>query len=216
MRQISRYIAYILIGFICLSVVMSIVLDVKTTHTNQCTYIEEIKDTMLLSHVELSSAMKYINDIPIVMLNEPNEDIQIEETTTVKETVTTESNMDNYTEVELDILYRIVEAEATGEDIKGKILIVNVIINRINDTRFPNDVESVVFQRKPVTQFSPISDKRYYTVEVTEDTKDAVYQAIELEKDYSQGALFFHSASINPRWRYKKLFQHGNHIFYGM
>ena len=45
----------------------------------------------------------------------------------------------NATEEEITILEKIVEAEATGEDIIGKILVANVIINRTKDDEFRQD-----------------------------------------------------------------------------
>lgn len=122
---------------------------------------------------------------------------------------------------EVDILQRIVEAEATGEDIKGKILVANVIMNRVNDSAFPDSVEEVVFQRTGGTyQFSPISDKRYYSVKVTGETKEAVKRVLQGE-DYSQGALYFsarkRASASNMRWfdsKLKWLFQYGGHEFF--
>ena len=88
---------------------------------------------------------------------------------------------------DIGILERIVEAEATGEDIKGKILVANVVMNRVNSKTFPNSIEGVVFQKR---QFSPIADGRYYSVTVTNESKEAVSRALQGE-DYSQGALYF-------------------------
>lgn len=122
---------------------------------------------------------------------------------------------------EIEILQRIVEAEATGEDIKGKILVANVIINRVNDSAFPDSVEKVVFQKTGGTyQFSPISDKRYYSVSISDETKEAVQRVLQGE-DYSQGALYFsarkRASASNMRWfdnNLKWLFQYGNHEFF--
>lgn len=122
---------------------------------------------------------------------------------------------------ERDILERIVEAEATGEDIKGKILVANVIINRVKDENFPDTIEEVVFQRTGGTyQFSPIKDKRYWSVAISKETKEAVQRVLQGE-DYSQGALYFSARDkadkSNMRWFDKKLqflFQHGGHEFF--
>ena len=46
---------------------------------------------------------------------------------------------------DLDTLMRIVQAEAGGEDRKGKLLVANVVINRVKNKRFPNTVTEVVF-----------------------------------------------------------------------
>lgn len=91
------------------------------------------------------------------------------------------------TEEELSILERIVEAEATGGSIDSKIHVVHVILNRCLSDGFPDDVKSVVFEKK---QFSPISDGRYYTVEVTDSTREAIQMALTMD-DTVDGALYF-------------------------
>ena len=76
-------------------------------------------------------------------------------------------------------MLRIVEAEAGGEDRKGKILVANVIINRVMDEQFPDTVTDVIFQQEDgVCQFSPIRDGRFYSVKVSQDTIDAVDAAL--------------------------------------
>jgi len=125
------------------------------------------------------------------------------------------------TKKEVGMLERIVEAEASGEDMIGKILIANVIFNRMADEEFPDSVEKVIFQKVEGSyQFSPISDERYWTVNVSEDTEEAVQRALEGE-DYSEGALYFMSRKrANHRaaeWfdnQLEWLFKHGGHEFY--
>ena len=127
----------------------------------------------------------------------------------------------NITKEEIEMLERIVEAEATGEDIKGKILVANVIFNRIEDEEFPDTIEEVIFQKVgDEYQFSPIRDKRYWKVKVTSETKDAVSRALDGE-DYSQGALYFMSRKrarkSSTKWfdnNLDWLFKHGGHEFY--
>ena len=122
-----------------------------------------------------------------------------------------------YSSKEVAILERIVEAEATGEDLKGKMLVANVILNRVNSKKFPSSIEGVVFQKG---QFSPIRDGRYYKVSIKDSTKEAVSRALQGE-DYSQGALYFaarqKASSKNMRWFDSKLtylFRHGGHEFF--
>lgn len=141
--------------------------------------------------------------------------------TEAKETMKTVTNALALSAKEIDILQRIVEAEATGEDIKGKMLVANVIINRVRDAAFPDSVEGVVFQKTGRTyQFSPISDKRYYSVKISNQTKEAVQRVLQGE-DYSQGALYFsarkRASATNMKWfdtNLKWLFQYGNHEFF--
>ena len=49
---------------------------------------------------------------------------------------------------EFNILTRIVEAEATDKDMKSKILVANVVLNRWKSSQFPDTIEEVVFQRE--------------------------------------------------------------------
>lgn len=124
-------------------------------------------------------------------------------------------------EKEYAILTRIVEAEATDKDMKSKILVANVVLNRMKDEEFPDTVEGVVFQRVAgVVQFSPIADGRYYRVTVTEETKESVDRAL-LGEDYSEGALYFMERSMSDQnsvaWFDRELtwlFKYQGHEFY--
>ena len=76
-----------------------------------------------------------------------------------------------------DTLLRIVEAEAGSEDIKGRVLVANVIMNRMKSDDFPNTVTEVVWDNSDgVPQFSPTYDGRINEVTVSDETKEAVKQ----------------------------------------
>ena len=94
-----------------------------------------------------------------------------------------------------DALLRIVEAEATGGDLKSKVLIANVVLNRVNDERFPDSIYDVVFQYAGGSaQFSLVEDGRIYSVEITEDTIQAVDRP--WKGGSFQGALFSWPARV--------------------
>ncbi|HKL80305.1 MAG TPA: cell wall hydrolase [Mobilitalea sp.] len=122
---------------------------------------------------------------------------------------------------EVAMLERIVEAEASSEDMVGRILVANVIFNRMSDDEFPDTIEDVIFDKTGGEyQFSPISDKRYWSVDVTKKTKKAVQRALEGE-DYSEGALYFmarkRTRNSSAKWfdnNLEWLFKHGGHEFY--
>lgn len=124
-------------------------------------------------------------------------------------------------ENELEVLQRIVEAEAGNEDEEGKLLVANVVLNRVDSEYFPETVTEVVFQEsKGVAQFSPVASGRYYSVEVSPETVAAVERALAGE-DISEGALYFasrrYAGSNKMRWFEEKLtylFCHGGHEFY--
>ena len=120
---------------------------------------------------------------------------------------------------EYQVLLKIVEAEAGCEDTEGRMLVANVVMNRVRNGYFPNTVTEVVYQRQDGTaQFSPVSDGRIDTVNVSQGTIDAVARVMNGE-DISQGAWFFRSVRSRSGWFDQKLsrvLEHGNHIFYTM
>lgn len=111
-------------------------------------------------------------------------------------------------------LLKIAMAEAEGESVEGKALVMLVVLNRVWSDGFPDSIEGVIFQRN---QFSPVREGgRYWTTE-----PDAgCYEALELVMggwDESCGALYFESADNEQGWHSRSLeflFQYGGHKFY--
>ena len=124
-------------------------------------------------------------------------------------------------ERDMELLLRIVEAEAGCEDEDGRLLVANVVLNRMESELFPDSVAEVVLQTSNgVSQFSPVSSGSIWTVEISEETREAVEKALEGEK-ISQGALFFaarkYADSKRMKWFDEKLdflFEHGGHDFF--
>ena len=122
---------------------------------------------------------------------------------------------------DMEALLRIVEAEAGCEDEEGKLLVANVVLNRVNHKSFPDTVMEVILQKENgVTQFSPVANGRYYRVEVSEETISAVGRALTGE-DISEGALYFaarkYADSDKMKWFDENLtflFSHGGHEFF--
>lgn len=122
---------------------------------------------------------------------------------------------------DINCLMRIVEAEAGCEDRTGKLLVANVVINRVKDDAFPDTVTEVVYQRNSQSaQFSPVSNGRIDSVKISEETREAVYSAL-LGEDISQGALYFvarkYAAPEKVCWfddNLTLLFSHGGHDFF--
>lgn len=124
---------------------------------------------------------------------------------------------------QLRVLETIVEAEAGDEDVYGKILVANVVLNRVIGEEFPDTVKEVVFQSNGKTyQFSPVrKGGRYYTVKVSEHTRTAVARALAGE-DYSDGALYFfarrYTSAKKANWfdtSLRKIVEYGCHEFFG-
>lgn len=92
------------------------------------------------------------------------------------------------TEEEMEIFERIVEAEVTTNNYEGKLAVANVILNRIESSKFPNTMKEVIFAKR---QFSPVSDGRYYKVKVTDLTKEVIEDALNGYRIVGRDALYF-------------------------
>ncbi len=120
-----------------------------------------------------------------------------------------------------ECLLRIVQAEAGGEDEKGKMLVAGVVLNRVESSKFPDTVREVVFQNENGTyQFSPIANGTYDSVTISEETIEAVDKVLAGE-DVTQGALYFAARKYaNPekmKWfdrNLVQLFEYGGHEFF--
>ena len=122
-------------------------------------------------------------------------------------------------EESIEILCRIVEAEAGTEDEKGRILVANVVMNRVRSAQFPDTISEVVYERSEGrAQFSPTADGRIDKVTISSDTIEAVARVMSGE-DVSAGALYFRAISSKEGWfdqSLNRVLEHGNHIFYTM
>lgn len=121
------------------------------------------------------------------------------------------------TQSDYEALQRIVEAEAGNQDERGRMLVANVIVNRVKSEKFANDITGVIFQNNGRTyQFEPILNGYYYEVTVSEETKKAVDKVLQGE-DTSGGALYFTMRTSANSWfntELTLLFVHGEHYFY--
>ena len=111
------------------------------------------------------------------------------------------------------MLMKIAMAEAGGEDLTGKALVMNVVVNRIRDREFPDTVEEVIFQPG---QFSPVDDGRYWDMVPDEDCQRALYMVVN-GWDESKGATYFRTNVSGETWHsqaLQRLFTHGNHTFF--
>lgn len=112
-----------------------------------------------------------------------------------------------------EMLMKIAMAEAEGESVEGKALVMLVVLNRVWSDAFPDTIEEVIFQPR---QFTPaVPGGRYYTTEPDAEC----YEALELVLsgwDESYGALYFESCA-GSSWHSRNLefvFEFGNHKFY--
>lgn len=120
------------------------------------------------------------------------------------------------------ILQRIVEAEAGGEDLEGRALVANVILNRVLGKQFPSTIKEVVFAHSGSRyQFSPVSNGSYYSVHVSNGTKKSSKEGPCRDRIPRRAPLYFMERALadsgNASWFDRcltKVKRHGCHEFY--
>lgn len=109
---------------------------------------------------------------------------------------------------------KLAMAEAEGESLKGKALVIKVVYNRQESELFPDTIPEVISQPGA---FSCISGGRYDAVEPNEECWEAMEMVLN-GWDGSEGALFFERSDNVGTWQQRNrpyLFTEGNHAFYG-
>lgn len=118
------------------------------------------------------------------------------------------------------LLAKIAMAEAEGEGIEGKAMVIMVVLNRVWADGFPGNIEDVIFEHSgDIYQFSPVAPGgRWWTTEPDEECYEAL-RIIMVEKwDESEGALYFEAIyNGEDTWHSENLEYIktvGNHNFY--
>lgn len=157
----------------------------------------------------------------VEMTAEPERETETPETETAAPQTTQPPEVESQTLIgsvdwggeDTNILLKIAMAEAEGEGVRGKALVMLVVLNRVWSDDFPGTIEEVVFQKG---QFTPTAEGgRYWTTEPDEECYEAL-ELIESGWDESRGALYFESCD-GDTWHSRnleKIFEYGNHKFY--
>jgi N-acetylmuramoyl-L-alanine amidase len=122
-----------------------------------------------------------------------------------------ESWRQDFSESDLDLLARVVRAEAEGEPYDGQVAVAAVILNRVTHPEFPNTIAGVVYE--------PLAFSVVANGQVNRPASESAVQAAHCALnglDPSGGALYFYnpaktrSAWIRSRAAIKTI---GGHIF---
>ena len=97
--------------------------------------------------------------------------------------------------------------EARGESVKGQFAVAEVIMNRVDDRRYPGTVCGVINQgtgRKFACQFTYTCDGR--AENITEKATYARMRKIaklmlsDMPKSLTKGATHYHTKAVRPKW----------------
>nr|WP_223285124.1 spore cortex-lytic enzyme [Paenibacillus sp. PL91] len=112
---------------------------------------------------------------------------------------------------ELDMLAKIIYAEARGESYKGQVAVGAVVMNRMASSGFPNSVKGVIEQPRAFTAV----DDGQYKLKPDKTSYKAAQDAVK-GYDPTNGALYY----FNPKtatsewiWSRKQTIKIGRHVF---
>lgn len=103
--------------------------------------------------------------------------------------------LDVYDDAELDLLAKIISAEAGYEDEKGQIAVGNVILNRVESSKFPDTIRDVIYQPG---QFGPVTTGKMDKVKPSETSIEAAKQVLS-GKNVVGDALYFHNPRVSKQ-----------------
>ena len=111
---------------------------------------------------------------------------------------------------EMRMVAQLVQAEAGNQDLTGKRLVADVVLNRVDSERFPDTIEEVIFQRNPV-QFGVTVDGAFERAggDVSEECFKAVQMEWKRETRLDKNVMYFNGVHENG----KNPFKHGDHWF---
>lgn len=102
----------------------------------------------------------------------------------------TSSNSTQYSNSDVELLAKVISAEARGESYEGQVAVGAVILNRVKHPSFPDSISGVVYQKGA---FSCVNDSNWYA-EVADSSKRAAIDALN-GWDPSGGAIYYFNAA---------------------
>ena len=106
-----------------------------------------------------------------------------------------------YTEDEVYLLAQCVEAEA-GYNPESQKYVTQVILNRVNSSRYPDTIERVIYQKtgKGVAQFSVAYNGSMEGRKVKSETLANVYNVLLYGTDLPEYVQYFYSVKVTNNW----------------
>lgn len=121
----------------------------------------------------------------------------------VTPTATETNSKTAYSQADIDLLARLINSEAEGEPYNAKVAVGAVVLNRISDSRFPNTINSVIYQiDSGHYQFTPVLNGAI-NKPASQDSIKAAYAALKGE-DPTKGAVYYFDDSATNKWLWSR------------
>lgn len=123
----------------------------------------------------------------------------------------TSSGSSNYTSSDVQLLARLIYAEARGESYQGQVAVGAVVLNRVKSSSFPNTISGVIYQ--PYA-FTCVNDGQI-NLSPNQTAINAAKDAMN-GWDPTYGCLYYYNPKVaTSSWIYsrKTVVTIGNHVF---
>lgn len=112
---------------------------------------------------------------------------------------------------ELDMLAKIIYAEARGESYKGQVAVGAVVMNRLASSSFPDTIKGVIEQPRAFTAV----DDGQYSLKPDKIAYQAAEDAIQGNDPTGDALYYFNPDTATSKWIWsrKQTVKIGNHIF---
>ncbi len=110
----------------------------------------------------------------------------------------------------------VVYTEARGEPLDGQLLVAEVVLNRVQSEKYPDDVCSVAFEPHQFSGLKRTPDLETILVDPAWETSvDIAVEALQ-GPTLGSGATHYHNTKVTPYWANKltRVGKYGKHIFY--
>lgn len=105
--------------------------------------------------------------------------------------------------------------EARGENLDGQLAVAEVVINRVQDDGFPNNICAVVTQKDQFSFYWDGKSDKPHNKAAFNTAKKIAQHALD-GKVLGHGATFYHATYVKPYWAdvFEPISRVGKHIFY--
>ena len=121
------------------------------------------------------------------------------------------SSVNNVNNTDLNLLSKLVHAEARGEPYKGMVAVAATVLNRVSDSRFPNSIAGVIYQSGAYT----CVDDGQINLEASSQSRKAAQDAINGWDPTSGCVYYFNPQTATSKWIWSRpqVLTIGKHIF---
>ena len=112
---------------------------------------------------------------------------------------------------EMDIMARVIYSEARGESYEGQVAVGAVVMNRLQSSQFPDNIQDVVFQKNA---FTAVSDGQYWLTP-NQTAYMAALDAIRGWDPTGNALYYFNPETATSKWIWTRtpILQIGKHVF---